>query len=474
MNRKNDVCLHIDGMAEKFQKLSKEIWDFAELGLREFKSAARQCEILEEEGFSVTKNLAGIPTAFEGRWGSQKPVIAILGEFDALPGLSQKAGLINQEPLAEGGCGHGCGHNLLGAGSMAAAVAVKNYLQKNGMKGTIVYFGCPGEEKGAGKTFMAREGCFNGVDAALCWHPGDANFVMNASSLAALCTYFRFYGTTSHAAASPHLGRSALDAVELMNVGCNYLREHIIPEARIHYAVTNPGSSAPNVVPDFAEVFYESRAPELSDAFGILERICDVARGAALMTGTRCEIVRGYGYSDYIPNRILGGLLQKNLEQVGPPPFSAEEIRFAGEIRKTLSGHAEESALAFIRKLTDDDTAKKLKGRAAADLIAPFSKNGGVLPGSTDVGDVSYVTPTGQIFIACKALGTPDHSWQQVSQSGSSLGQTGMITAAKVLALTALDLLSCPGLLKEAEAEFNAGAGGKYNCPIPPEVKPEL
>lgn len=474
MTRKNDVCLLIDRKAEKFRKLSMEIWNYAELGLREFKSAGRQYEILEEEGFSVTKNLAGIPTAFEGRWGSEKPVIAILGEFDALPNLSQKAGLAKQEPLKEGGSGHGCGHNLLGAGSLAAAVAVKDYLQKNDIKGTIVYFGCPGEEKGAGKTFMARAGCFNDVDAALCWHPGDANFVMNASSLADLCTYFRFYGTTSHAAASPHLGRSALDAVELMNVGCNYLREHIIPEARVHYAITNPGSSASNVVPDFAEVFYESRAPKLSDAYDILERICDVARGAALMTGTRCEIARGDGYSDYIPNRILGGLLQTNLEQVGPPPFSPEEIRFAGAIRKTLPENAEESALAFIRKQTDDGTAKKLKGRAAADIIAPFPQNGGVLPGSTDVGDVSYVTPTGQIFIACKALGTPDHSWQQVSQSGASLGQTGMITAAKILALTALDLMACPGLLKKAREEFYLKGGGEYRCPIPSDVNPEL
>ena len=474
MIRKNDVCLLIDKKAEKFQKLSEEIWNYAELGLREFKSAGRQCEILEEQGFLVTKNLAGMPTAFEGRWGCQKPVIAILGEFDALPGLSQKAALAKQEPVEEGGCGHGCGHNLLGAGSMAAAVAVKDYLQKNDIKGTIVYFGCPGEEKGSGKTFMARAGCFNSVDAALCWHPGDANFVMNTSSLAALCTYFRFYGTTAHAAASPHLGRSALDAVELMNVGCNYLREHIIPEARVHYAITNPGSRAPNVVPDFAEVFYEARAPKLSDAFAVLERMCDVARGAALMTGTRCEIARGDGYSDYIPNRILGGLLQKNLEQVGAPPFSSEELRFAEAIRETLPGSALESALAFIRKQTDEDTANRLKGRAAADIIAPFPQNGGVLPGSTDVGDVSYVTPTGQIFIACKALGTPDHSWQQVSQSGSSLGQTGMITAAKILALTALDLIVCPCLLKEAREEFFSGGGGEYHCPIPSGVEPEL
>lgn len=474
MNQKKDVCSLIDQKAGKFRKLSKEIWDLAELGLREFKSAEKQREVLEEEGFLVTNNLAGIPTAFEGRWGSGKPVIAILGEFDALPGLSQKAGSAKQEPLEEGGCGHGCGHNLLGAGSMAAAVAVKDYLQESGMSGTIVYFGCPGEEKGAGKTFMAREGCFNEVDAALCWHPGDANFVMNVTSLADLCTYFRFYGTTSHAAASPHLGRSALDAVELMNVGCNYLREHIIPEARIHYAITNPGNSAPNVVPDFAEVYYESRAPKLSDAFDNLERICDVARGAALMTGTRCEIIRGDGYSDYIPNRIIGGLLQKNLEQVGPPPFSPEEISFAETIRKTLPAHAEENALASIRKQTDAGTAKKLKGQAVAGIVAPFSQNGGVMPGSTDVGDVSYVTPTGQIFISCKALGTPDHSWQQVSQSGSSLGQTGMITAAKVLALTAVELISTPGLVKEARKEFLSEGGGEYHCPIPPEVKPEL
>ena len=297
-NKVRQIRELVEAKREKFARVSDEVWAVPELYFHETKSAAILIKALKEEGFEVQEGVDGIPTAFIGTWGSGKPVIGILGEFDALPSLSQEAGCWEHKEIVKGGPGHGCGHNALGAGAMAAAVAAKDYMEKNGLSGTIRYYGCPAEEAGWGKMFLARDGYFDDLDACYTWHPGVGNMVQGTSSLANMCAFFTFKGRTSHAAASPHLGRSALDACELMNVGVNYLREHVIPEARIHYAYQDVGGAAPNVVQDHAQLKYFIRAPKITQVKEIGERVKDIARGAALMTGTEVDIYFSAGMCD--------------------------------------------------------------------------------------------------------------------------------------------------------------------------------
>jgi len=327
----------IEDKREKLIEVSNQIWEYAETGFEEFKSAKLLCQTLAEEGFEVEQGVANIETAFIGSFGSGKPVIAFLGEFDALTGLSQNGGIAQPNPQQIGGNGHGCGHNLLGTGSLAAAIALRDYMRENNITGTVRYYGCPGEEIGGGKTFMAREGIFNDVDIALSWHPGTTNNIMSVATLACYEVYFKFKGKSAHAAASPHLGRSALDAVELMNIGVNYLREHIIPEARVHYAITNTGGSSPNVVQAEAEVLYFVRAPRVSQTDDIYQRICDIARGAALMTGTEVDIDLASALSNVIPNTTLEQVMYDNFVKLGTPSYTDAELHFAEAIRETLS-----------------------------------------------------------------------------------------------------------------------------------------
>lgn len=462
----------IDARRVSLIALSDRVWSLAETGLGETQSAAALEAALEAEGFRVTAGLAGIPTAFVASYGEGSPVIALLGEYDALSGLSQAAGKPAKEALVPGGNGHGCGHNLLGVGSLGAALVVKDYLRSSGAAGTIRYYGCPGEERGSGKTFMARAGAFDGVDLALTWHPSDVNCVLQARTLANLSIHFRFTGKASHAASSPHLGRSALDAVELMNVGANYLREHVIPEARIHYAITNPGGSSPNVVQDTAESHYFCRAPRVAQAREIYERLCDVARGAALMTGTACEIRLAEGLSDYIPNRTLGVLLQGCLEAAGIPAFQDRDRDLAQGFRSTLSAGELGSALAQARYTQGRELAKRLEDSPLAEGIGPLFPGDSLLPGSTDVGDVSQIVPTGQVVTACTAFGTVPHSWQFAAQAASSIGHEGMLAAARVLALACIEALGDPGLIERAKAELRDVTGGRYECPIPEGILP--
>ncbi len=454
--------------------LADRVWGFAETGFEELRSAAALGEALEAEGFELSWGSGGIGTAFAASWGSGGPVVALLGEYDALPGLSQAAASCEKNELAPGANGHGCGHNLLGVGSLGAAIAAKEFLRASGLPGTLRYYGCPGEERGSGKTFMVRSGAFEGVDLALTWHPGDLNCVLQARTLANLSAYFRFSGRAAHAAASPHLGRSALDAVELMNVGTNFLREHVIPEARIHYAVTDPGGRAPNVVQDRAESFYFCRAPRVAQAREIYERLCDVARGAALMTGTSCEIRFSEGLSDYLPSRTLGGLLQRCLEEAGPPAFGAAERELASRFRATLSEAEIAASLAQARLFLGAEAAKRLAAAPLAELVGPLFPGDACLPGSTDVGDVSQVVPTGQLICACAALGTAPHTWQFTAQAASPLGRAGMLTAARALALACAEAFLDPGIAVQAKAELLEHRGGAYACPIPDEVGPAM
>ena len=307
------ISEYIEKRRETFIQLSDKIWETPEIYFEEYQSAEYLCQALEGEGFQVERKVAGLQTSFIGSFGSGSPVVAILGEFDALPGLSQKKGLTQNEPITAGGHGHGCGHNLLGTGAFAAAVSIKEYMKQTGLKGTVRYYGCPAEESGSGKAYMARAGLFDDVDFALSWHPETKPIIMNFSSLANYAVRFIFNGKSAHAAAAPHLGRSALDAVELMNIGVNYLREHMIPEARVHYAITDTGGNSPNVVQAHAEVAYLIRAPKKKQVMDLYNRVNDIAKGAALMTGTKMEAVFEGAASDLVPNHILANIMYKNL-----------------------------------------------------------------------------------------------------------------------------------------------------------------
>lgn len=443
--------------------VSNQVWRFAETGFQEKKSAQLLVQTLKNEGFTVEEGVAEIDTAFIGSYGSGKPVIVFLGEFDALSGLSQEGGQVNYAPVEKNGNGHGCGHNLLGTGSLAAALAVRDYLKENELSGTVRYYGCPGEEIGGGKTFMVREGLFDDVDFALTWHPGSRNEIMSMASLACYEVYFKFKGASAHAAGSPHLGRSALDAVELMNVGVNYLREHIIPEARVHYAITNTGGFAPNVVQSEAEVLYFVRAPRVSQTESIYQRVCDVARGAALMTGTEVEIDLASALSNVIPNTVLEETMYAQFEQLGVPTHTEEEQQFAQAIRQTL---------AEADKKVEEEVDRRLAGKDLADVISPYTPASNVFPGSTDVGDVSWIVPTAQCMTACEVLGTTLHTWQIVATGTTSIAHKGMMHAGKVMAATALQLLHNPELVEQAKAELVKRKNGEeYMCPLPKEVK---
>ncbi|MBU2701782.1 aminobenzoyl-glutamate utilization protein B [Sporomusaceae bacterium BoRhaA] len=475
---KNRLDEIIDEKQELFIAASDQIWNYAETKFQEVQSAETLCLLLAKEGFEIEKGIAELSTAFVATFGSGSPVVALLGEYDALSGLSQKAGVAHKEAIVEGGNGHGCGHQLLGTGSLAAAVAVKKYLEENHIKGTIRYYGCPGEEGGSGKAFMARAGVFDDVDVALTWHPLSYNAVWSTYFLANYQVAFKFHGKSAHAASAPHVGRSALDAVELMNIGVNYLREHIIQEARVHYAVTNTGGVSPNVVQAEAEVLYLVRAPKLNQVQEIYERVCDIAKGAALMTGTVCEIIFEKACSNYIPNLRLEQLLHANLQEVGVPQLDEAEKNFAQEIKSTLSEQDLNNDLHMAELLMgkqDPELLSLIKNQEVSDVILPYAHAASLLPGSSDVGDVSWIVPTAQFSVACNVMGTPGHSWQMVAQGRAGLAHKGMLIAGKVLARTALDVFWHPGVVAEAKNELKQTLGGEcYVSPIPPEVKPKF
>ena len=472
---KKEALQAIEREREMICAASDAVWDHPETAFQEFKSTEILCELLEKEGFSVERNLAGIQTAFSGRFGHGKPVVGILGEFDALSGLSQESESIEKVPVCEGEPGHGCGHNLLGAGSVAAAIAVKEYLEKNGKEGTVVFFGCPGEEGGSGKGFMARDGVFDELDFAISWHPGDQNEVSVGSSLANYQVFYRFFGTASHAAACPELGRSALDALELMNMGVQFLREHVVPEARIHYAITNTGGYSPNVVQPYAEVLYLIRAPKNKQVEEIYRRVNKIAEGAAHMTETRVEIDFVKGCSNLVSNKVIAKKLWENLTELGAPEYTKEEMELAQAIHDSVGESCYES-IEKVAKTCDKETKKEVlahRGEAMYRFVAPFDPVGIMSFGSTDVGDVSWNCPTAQAYVATWAAGTPGHSWQVVSQGKSGLAHKGLIYAAKAMAGAAVDLIEDPEIIKEAWAEMEETLeGDTYHCPIPDGCRP--
>ena len=464
----------IDRQADFFRELADEIWDHPELSLKEYRAAALYCRKLRELGFEVTEKLCGIETAFCGRFGSGKPVIGILGEFDALSGLSQEAGSTEAKPLIPGGNGHGCGHNLLGVGSLAAACAVKEWLEKSGRPGTVIFFGCPGEEGGAGKAFMARDGLWKKLDAALCWHPSDVNQVKTGTNNSSIQVLYRFRGKAAHAAGDPYNGRSALDAVELMNIGVQFLREHMTDDCRIHYAITDAGGVSPNVVQANASVLYMVRANKVADSVKLQARVDDIARGAALMTGTDFERVFIDGTAELLPNFCIEEALYRNLKEIGVPAYTEEDRRLASALKASYPG----SGIAGVYGIRDPEiekTLRRLSGngeKAINDFIPPLYSTTAFSPGSTDVGDVSWLTPTSQIETVCWPAGVPGHSWQIVACGKSELAHKGMFLAAKVLAGTAVDLLSDGELLARARAEFEERSAEGYVCPIEENAVP--
>ncbi|MBP2568820.1 MULTISPECIES: amidohydrolase [Agrobacterium tumefaciens complex] len=450
------VAAHSDNL----KSVADRIWSFAEIRYEETQSAALLADELEKAGFAVTRQAGNIETAFVASYGEGHPVVAILGEFDALTGLSQQGGATSHDPIVKGGNGHGCGHNLLGTGALAAVLALKACKEELGLEGTIRYYGCPAEEGGGGKAYMAREGLFSDVDVAFTWHPWDENLAYNARMLATNQLYFTFRGTSAHAGFEPHLGRSALDAVELTNVGCNYLREHIIQDGRIHYAITDTGGRAPNVVQAQAQVLYKVRAPRMDQVREITERVKGVARGAAQMTGTELEITFDAASADLVPNVSLARMMHGEFEKFGAASFSNSEKDFATSIQKTFSPEVQ----AKVAK----------RGKILSEDLNAFQEEPTFLHGSTDVGDVSWLVPTGQVYVATEAYGTPPHTWQMVSQGKSGYAHKGMLQAGKVLAASAVQTLMDPEIILAAKAEHREQLGGESYIPlIPAEATPQ-
>jgi aminobenzoyl-glutamate utilization protein B len=439
----NGVLAGIDASRAHYADIAHQIWGFAEVGYQEQRSSALLQSELKRAGFEVKAGVAGIPTAFVATFGNGQPIIGVVGEFDALPGLSQEGSTPSRKPVVAEGPGHGCGHNLLGTGALAAAIAVKDWLVASGRQGTLRYYGTPAEEGGSGKVYMVEAGLFKDADAIVSWHPGDRNETSGGSTLANISAKFRFHGIASHAAAAPEKGRSALDAVEAMDYMVNMMREHVPQETRIHYIITR-GGAAPNIVPDFAEAFYYARHPDMRILDGIWDRILDAAKGAALGTGTTTEVeVIGAVYN-MLPNQYLASLMNKNLERVGGFTYTAEEQTFAEQIRKTL---AEPPAVPLGLQETVQQSAASGGGGA-----------------STDLADVSWNVPTVSMIGATFVPGIPAHSWQATACAGGSIGVKGMMVAAKSMALTTIDLFTDPEHIRKARAEFDQkrGAGFAY------------
>ena len=462
----------IEAKASLLTDLSDRIWAYAELSLMERKSTDAYIHILESEGFHVTSCLCGIPTAFKGSFGTGKPVIGILGEYDALSGLSQQPGITHAQAQIPGGNGHGCGHNLLGVGALGAAIALKEAIASGDIEGTVVFYGCPGEEGCAGKTFMARDGQFRDLDAAITWHPGDTNEIMVGSNAASIQMVYSFTGVAAHAAGDPWNGRSALDAAELMNIGVQYLREHMEPKCSVHYAYLDAGCVSPNVVQNATKLVYMVRGENVRQAKALLKRVDQIAQGAALMSECSVSSYQVDGTSSTLSNQILEQVLHNNLVAAPLPVYDDSELDFAQKLKSTflpapLSGTLTNEIPAlkqFVMKQTNNGTV------ALNNFVFPYYPSYAFSPGSTDVGDVSWLTPTAQFTAVTWPSGSPGHSWQNVSCGKTSLAHKGMLYAAKVLAGTGWDLMHNPQLLSNAREEFSISAAEGYDCPIGPDL----
>ena len=449
---KSQAIADIQQKYSDYKKIALQIWDFAEVGYKEVKSSALLQKTLADNGFTVKAGVAEIPTAFVASYGSGSPVIGILAEFDALPGLSQQA-VPEKMPIDGKNAGHGCGHHLFGTASVAAGIEIKELLAQKKLNGTIRVYGCPAEEGGSGKVYMVRAGLFNDVDVVIHWHPGDANAVTLTSALANKSAKFRFHGLSAHAAAAPDKGRSALDGVEAMDYMVNMMREHIPQETRIHYVITN-GGKAPNVVPDFAEVYYYVRHPKKEEVVRIFDWVTKAAEGAALGTQTKVDYEIIGGTHDLLLNRSLAAAMQQDLRRVGGVSYTPAEIEFAKKIQTSFTYSVPEIG--------------------SAATVMPLKETQDAGGGSTDVGDVSYTVPTVGCTAATWVPGTPAHSWQATACGGTDIGIKGMMVAAKTMALTAIDCFTEPELVAAAKEEFRKDKGAYRYQALLGDRKPAL
>ena len=478
---KEAIIKYIDNnVADEVVEISHKVWEYAELSLKEVKSAALFVEKLKEHGFAVETGQAGIETAFTGTYvsGNGKPVIGILGEFDALSGLSQKACVSDREELVKNGPGHGCGHNMLGAAAYGSALAVKEYLEKTGADGTVIFYGCPGEEGGASKAFMAREGVWKELDCALTWHPSSCNEVTTGTCNSCTQVLYKFKGVAAHAAGDPENGRSALDAVELMNIGVNYLREHMKSECRVHYAMVDGGGFSPNVVQPHASVLYMVRAISVKDTLELQERVDKCAEGAALMTGTTYDRIFVDGTANTVPNTTLEKVLYSNMQAVPLPEYTKEETEYIKALDATCPAADDVAGRGAKYDAAIKEEVLKLTEKGSKpinDFLLPFYTGNEFEPGSSDVGDVSWLTPTAQFNAVCFTAHSPGHSWQNVSCGASPIGDKGSIYASKVLACAAAELFENPNIIEEAKAEHQKRLEGtSYLCPIPEDAEPYI
>ena len=459
---------------DKLNKLQNELWDYAELGFKEYKSAKAMSDFLEEEGFEVNRGICNMDTAFDAVYGSGSPVISILAEYDALDGMSQEADQDEYKPLKDTTTGQGCGHHLLGVGAINAFLRLKEMIDEENLQATIKLVGCPAEEAGSGKAYLARDGYFDDVDIALTWHPSTVSSVSTGSHQACIQCYFRFHGVSSHAAGSPELGRSALDSVELMNIGVNYLREHMGSDERIHYAITNTGGSAPNVVQAEAEVRYFVRSTTGPKVKKLYDRVCDVARGSALMNGTSVDIIFDEGLVNIIPNFTLEKVFRDSFIKLGVPEYTKEEREYALKFKNTYD-------INIVLNDIDENVKDKarlinnIKESELNDYFVDKEHSNVCYMGSSDVGDVSWVVPTAQINMNCYSYGAGGHSWQWVAQGKSSIASKGARHAGEIIADTALTLIKNPELIKQAKQELKDRLGDdKYECLIPKDVLPHV
>ena len=460
---KETILEWIETNQSTFTEMAKKIWQNPQLAYEETFASELQMSALKIEGFTIQTPIGEAPTAFVAEYGTGKPVIGLLGEFDALPGLSQTVSTTREE-IVPGGPGHGCGHNLLGTAGVEAAIALKNVMDLDEITGTIRYYGCPAEEVLSGKTFMARAGVFNDIDCALTWHPGTSNMAVNTSMQAMVSIKFHFKGITAHAAGAPYAGRSALDAVELMNVGANFLREHVMDGSRIHYVITN-GGLAPNIVPDEASVWYYLRAATKEQVDDMLNRVKKIAEGASLMTETNVvSEILAFAY-ETLPNEVLNDVMYKNMSMMDPPVFTYDEQSYAQELVSTIDPKIVEMSRSML--------GTKGNEILPTEYVHDKSVLGKSMAGSSDIGDVSWITPMGQVMTTCAPVGVQLHSWQATAAFGTTLGMKGMHLAAKTMALTALDLLQNKELVEKAKVEFLENTKGKPYIPgIPEHVKP--
>lgn len=475
MNTRDRIVQLIDSKKEVYIKTSCDIWDHPELAFHEDHAVQVLSDLLAEAGFQIKPHIAGMTTAFIAEYGSGSPIIGIMGEYDALPNMSQEAERTERAPIVPGGPGHGCGHNLLGTGSAAAAIAVKEYMQEHNMSGTIRFYGCPAEEGGSGKAYIARAGLFDDLDAALCWHPSRYLAPWMVHMSASLSAEFWFKGIAAHAASAPHMGRSALDACELMNVGANYMREHMPPNTKVHYAYLDAGGKAPNVIPEKAGLKYHFRAVSVEDAIKIRDWTENIARGAALMTGTEVTIQHNEGYSDYIPNVVLTKVMGSAVEEVGPIQYDEADYALAEKFRASLPESCTDNIMWQFTGLSAADARVYFKSHVLYDRPGKFIDAEALAPASTDMGDVSHCVPSVQVEVPCYTIGTPNHTWQMTAQTRSSIGQKGMLQAAKCMALCVVKLMEDPDgeVLKQAKAEFLQTTNGKpYQCPFSDTLMP--